>query len=206
MLLWPSSGGDQVRFGLGEGLDDEGVELSCGVALETSEDVGVHPFLRTTGAERDELVRLRREVRTLKMERELLSRAAAFFAQENVLPHGSDLRFIEAEKADFPIRFACRVLERLTVGLRRLAPPATASERSRTLADTELTETIIEIHTASRGTYGAPRVHAELELGRGIRVGRKRVARLMRNARPRGHHTSPQTGLHPPRSGRDPVG
>lgn len=39
-----------------------------------------------TSAEREELVKLRREVRTLRMERELLSRAAAFFAQENVLP------------------------------------------------------------------------------------------------------------------------
>ena len=39
-----------------------------------------------TSAERDELVKLRREVRTLRAERELLSRAAAFFAQENVLP------------------------------------------------------------------------------------------------------------------------
>lgn len=37
-------------------------------------------------SERDELVRLRRENRTLRMERDLLSRAAAFFAQENVLP------------------------------------------------------------------------------------------------------------------------
>jgi transposase len=32
------------------------------------------------------LVRLRRENRTMRMERDLLSRAAAFFAQENVLP------------------------------------------------------------------------------------------------------------------------
>ena len=48
--------------------------------------------------------------------------------------------------------------------------------------DHELTNTIIEVHRQSRGTYGAPRVHAELRLGAGIRVGRKRVARLMRNA------------------------
>jgi putative transposase len=33
-------------------------------------------------------------------------------------------------------------------------------------------------HAASRGTYGAPRIHAELT-AKGMRVGRKRVARLM---------------------------
>jgi transposase len=37
-------------------------------------------------AERSELVRLRRENRTLEMENEILKRAAAFFAWENVLP------------------------------------------------------------------------------------------------------------------------
>ena len=47
-------------------------------------ETGERPGL--TKAERDELVRLRRENRTLRMERDLLSRAAAFFAQENVLP------------------------------------------------------------------------------------------------------------------------
>src|SRR5215207_362916 len=39
--------------------------------------------------ERKELVELRRENRVLRMERDLLSRAAAFFAQENVLPRWS---------------------------------------------------------------------------------------------------------------------
>lgn len=47
-------------------------------------EAGERPGL--TRAEREELVRLRRENRTLRMERDLLSRAAAFFAQENVLP------------------------------------------------------------------------------------------------------------------------
>lgn len=37
-------------------------------------------------AERDELVRLRRELRVAKLEVEILKRAAAYFAQENVLP------------------------------------------------------------------------------------------------------------------------
>ncbi|MBW3579004.1 MAG: transposase [Actinobacteria bacterium] len=39
-----------------------------------------------TSGEREELSRLRRENRLLRMERDLLSRAAAFFATENVLP------------------------------------------------------------------------------------------------------------------------
>jgi len=40
---------------------------------------------------------------------------------------------------------------------------------------------IIEIHTDSRGTYGAPRIHAELQAS-GEPVGRKRGARLIREA------------------------
>jgi len=49
----------------------------------------------------------------------------------------------------------------------------------RARADVELTAEIDAIHRASRGTYGAPRIHAELR-ALGIPVGRKRVARLMR--------------------------
>ena len=52
----------------------------------------------------------------------------------------------------------------------------------RTMFDEFLTEQIREIHTQSRGTYGSPRVHAELVLGEGIQVGKKRVERLMRQA------------------------
>jgi len=47
--------------------------------------------------------------------------------------------------------------------------------------DAMLTEKIRQIHGRSRGTYGLPRVHAALQ-SRGIRVGEKRVARLMKAA------------------------
>ena len=47
--------------------------------------------------------------------------------------------------------------------------------------DEELRGPIRTIHTASRGTYGVPRVHAELG-SQGWRVSRKRVARLMRES------------------------
>ena len=75
------------------------------------------------------------------------------------------------------VAVACRVLRVSTSGYyewRGRAPSA------RALADAELSAQIVEIHAMSRGTYGAPRVHAELRLGRGVRCGRKRVARLMR--------------------------
>ena len=45
-----------------------------------------------------------------------------------------------------------------------------------------LLKQIREIHEESRGTYGSPRVHAELALGLGLPVNLKRVARLMREA------------------------
>ncbi len=50
----------------------------------------------------------------------------------------------------------------------------------RQIEDERLKVIIAEIHKASFGIYGAPRIHAELADAHGINVGRKRVARLMR--------------------------
>ena len=52
----------------------------------------------------------------------------------------------------------------------------------RALTDAFLTEKIREIHASSDGTYGARRIHAELRLEHDIRIGPKRVQRLMRAA------------------------
>jgi putative transposase len=52
---------------------------------------------------------------------------------------------------------------------------------ARCVIDEALLERIRAIHRESRGTYGAPRIHAEL-VDEGWRIGRKRVARLMREA------------------------
>lgn len=51
----------------------------------------------------------------------------------------------------------------------------------RAQTDQVLLEQIRGIHDRSRGTYGAPRIHAELA-ARGVHIGRKRVARLMQAA------------------------
>ncbi len=52
----------------------------------------------------------------------------------------------------------------------------------RDLQDAYLANTVVDIHQMSRGSYGTPRTHAELRLGMGVRIGRKRVARLLRLA------------------------
>jgi putative transposase len=56
---------------------------------------------------------------------------------------------------------------------------------ARARADAELSKRIAKIHRRSRETHGAPRIHAELR-EQGIRVGCKRVARLMRILKLRG--------------------
>jgi putative transposase len=88
-------------------------------------------------------------------------------------------RFIAAEKANHPISLMCRLL-----GVSRSGFHAweRRSPSDRALADASLVERISRIHCDSRGTYGARRVHAALRQ-QGIRVGRKRVERLMRAQR-----------------------
>ena len=88
----------------------------------------------------------------------------------------SCFRFIAAEKASYPISLLCRMLGVSRSGFHaweRRGPS------QRDLADAWLGERIGEIHRESRETYGARRVHAALR-HRGVRVGRKRVERLMR--------------------------
>jgi putative transposase len=85
-------------------------------------------------------------------------------------------RFIRDHRASFPVRTACRALGVSPSGFYAwLRQPG----GRRAEADRALSGEIAAIHAASRGTYGGPRVHAELR-HRGRRVGRKRVARLMR--------------------------
>lgn len=58
-------------------------------------------------------------------------------------------------------------------------------ESARTKKDQELLEHIRRFHQQSRGTYGTPRIHRDLREA-GVRVGRKRVARLLKQAGLRG--------------------
>jgi putative transposase len=88
-------------------------------------------------------------------------------------------RFIAAKKAEHSIKTMCRVL-----GVSRSGFHAWQNRlpSARQLADQRLLERIREIHTENRGVYGSPRIHAELAIADGERVGRKRIERLMRQA------------------------
>lgn len=84
--------------------------------------------------------------------------------------------FISVEKVAFPVAAICRVLEVSPSGyfasLKRGASPHARRDK-------ELAEKVEAAHSASRRRYGSPRIQADLKAA-GQRVGRKRVARIMR--------------------------
>jgi transposase InsO family protein len=87
--------------------------------------------------------------------------------------------FIEAERAQQrSVKRACELLE---VSRAAFYAHHGGAVPARQRTDEELTDHIRQAHQASKGRYGAPRIHAELRR-RGHRHGRKRVARLMRAA------------------------
>jgi putative transposase len=87
--------------------------------------------------------------------------------------------FIAAKRTEHPVKTMCRVLEVSRSGFHAWAKRAPSP---RALKDARLTERIRQIHAEHRQVYGSPRIHAELVMASGERVGRKRVERLMRQA------------------------
>jgi len=89
---------------------------------------------------------------------------------------------VNANQANFSVRAMCKVLQVSASGFyawQERAPSKHAMD------DAVLSERIRLIHSASGEIYGSPNIHAELR-DEGLRVGRKRVARLMRDAGLRG--------------------
>jgi putative transposase len=115
----------------------------------------------------------------------------------------SRYRFIAAEKASYPLALLCRVL-----GVARAGYYAWRSRglSARAQANVALTAELVRLYAASRRTYGAPRLHADLAAA-GQRVGKKRVARLLqlaglhgvsrRRATPRTTVTDPTAAVAP---------
>ncbi|MCM3885222.1 IS3 family transposase [Frankia sp. R82] len=136
-----------------------------------------------SAAEREELNRLRKENRQLREERDILRKANDFLRDGD----RSDMKFalIDAEKTHHSVSVLARVLGVSREGY--YAWRRRGGRSTRTAADQTLTTKITAVHAASRATYGAPRVHADLAAA-GVQVGRKRVARLMKQAGLQGVH------------------
>ena len=85
--------------------------------------------------------------------------------------------FIDVEKTSYPMRILCRVL--------KVSPSGYYAWRNRKpsrrdLEDEQLRPKVVDAFKIGRGTYGSPRVLTEL-VEQGLKVGRRRVARLMRD-------------------------
>ncbi|MDT7648174.1 MAG: hypothetical protein QOC75_5174 [Pseudonocardiales bacterium] len=90
----------------------------------------------------------------------------------------SRFQFVEDHRGAFGVKRLCLVLKVSRTGFYRWLSGADV-RAGRQRADAELAERIGEIHRDSDGTYGVPRVTAELREA-GVRVNHKRVARIMR--------------------------
>lgn len=115
----------------------------------------------------------------------------------------SRFQFVDDHRDAFGVKRLCRMLQVSRSGFyRHLAGAEARSGRAR--ADAELAERIVEIHQESDGTYGAPRVTAELR-DVGERVNHKRVARVMRKFNIVGFHLRKKVRTTIPEPSATPV-
>ena len=117
-----------------------------------------------TSAERKELVESSRRNRVLEMELEILKRVSVHFA-----------------------RVTYRALQ---VAPSMCFEAIKCHPSTREIEHCDLTGLIVEVHCDSRRTFGTPRIYAELQMGLGLLIGRKRVARIQREAGFQGSRTS----------------
>ncbi|MEV5561163.1 IS3 family transposase [Nonomuraea wenchangensis] len=149
-------GGQQAAGGAGTGKDTPAGPVPSDDVLE------------------EENKQLKARIRELEQERDILRKAAKPFRERDKLVNRS--QFVEDHKL-YGVKRLCRVLQVSRSGFYRWLKGA-AARLARRQADEQLAERVRRIHSEHDGTYGSPRMPAELRAA-GI-VNHKRVERVMR--------------------------
>jgi transposase InsO family protein len=153
----------------------DGVVPSAGSVIMKRCSVKSRDLAAENAELRGALRRVHRELERVQGEHEILSEAAAGLI--HAAPARDRFAFIHELRERFSIRRLCRVLVTDRRNYRLWARSQEAHAERKTM-ERELLQRITEIHTA-RPAYGAERVTRELKR-QGIQIGRRRVARIMR--------------------------
>jgi putative transposase len=171
---------DLVRSGrsVAEVAQLPGIAQSCLYRWKNQDLAGRGLKLGTGQAESAELAAARQRIRDLEEENKILRKAAA--AVEQVVPPKGRYRLVAELHADgVRVRQARYALGVSTSGYYEWK---TRAPSARSIRHAWLTDLIGQARGASYGTYGQPRVRAELQLTHGVVVGHNTVALLMRRA------------------------
>ncbi|MFK0259530.1 IS3 family transposase [Streptomyces sp. NPDC090445] len=124
-----------------------------------------------------ELAAARRRIRELEEERDILRKATRYFGGRDALVNR--FQFVDDHQRRFGVKRLCVILgiARSSFYHWRRTAPARAARQA---ADERLAARIRKVHEDSGGTYGVPRITAELRDGDGLAVNHKRAARIMR--------------------------
>ncbi|MER6549703.1 IS3 family transposase [Streptomyces sp. NPDC001250] len=173
---------DAVALARSSGRPVSRIAAELGVNHETlrqwikTAEKAERPEAVAASAKDAEIAALRKQVRELEMERDILRRAAKYFGGRDELV--SRFEFVADHRDAFGVKRLCTVLSLSRSGFYRWlkTAPARAAKKA---ADAALTRRIRKVHAESGRTYGAKRITAELRAD-GLIVNRKRVERLMR--------------------------